>query len=456
MTVIPENRTELHVTILGFGDSGQALARYFCQQRKKTSITIRVLDTKPREQFEVIDPLIQFEGGPFEGKTCVPTDRLFVSPGIPLSIPLVVEARAAGIPISSDFDLGLEKTREPYIAITGTNGKTTTTSLIKYCLEANGTKVWVGGNIGTPLAEFLIKPQKGATLILEASSFQLEIVPVRPPKVAVFLPIEEDHLDRYENFEAYQAAKKNLMLASDKKTIGVFALDCPIVSSWIAQFPGHVFGFTHGSDEYPGVEFLVQIIDKSLVLWEKGKKVILDLSHYRPFGEHNKENLAAAVCAARACGASLSACEKVIAEFPGLPHRLEFVRKKEGVYFINDSKGTNPGSTIRALQSFPHNQIILIAGGKDKGSDFSLLASLVSTRCKVLVLLGEAKEKMNRALGDLAETYVVGTFKEAVLLAYQKSRRGDIVLLSPGCASFDMFRNYEERGECFKKLVAEL
>jgi UDP-N-acetylmuramoylalanine--D-glutamate ligase len=174
------------------------------------------------------------------------------------------------------------------------------------------------------------------------------------------------------------------------------------------------------------------------------------------FGEHNRENLMAAICAARTMGVSQKAIQAVINSFKGVAHRLEFIRKKDGVYFFNDSKGTNVMSVQRSLSAFNSNSIILIAGGKDKNMDYSPLVPLVQSKCKILILLGEAKEKMNRAIGDFAETYLVGTFEEAVLLAYQKSRSGDIVMLSPACSSYDMFRNFEERGTYFKKLVNEL
>jgi UDP-N-acetylmuramoylalanine--D-glutamate ligase len=187
-----------------------------------------------------------------------------------------------------------------------------------------------------------------------------------------------------------------------------------------------------------------------------GKEEVYDLAQFRLFGEHNRENLMAAICAARSMGVSPKAIQEVINTFRGVAHRLEFVRKKDGVFFFNDSKGTNVMSVKRSLESFSQNPVILIAGGKDKNMDFTPLVEPVRKKCKILILVGEAKEKINRAIGDFAETYLVGTFEEAVLLAYQKSRSGDIILLSPGCSSYDMFRNYEERGDYFKKLVLQL
>jgi UDP-N-acetylmuramoylalanine--D-glutamate ligase len=196
--------------------------------------------------------------------------------------------------------------------------------------------------------------------------------------------------------------------------------------------------------------------DKSIVTKFNGIEELYDVSKLRIFGDHNKENLMGAICAARAMGVNPKAIQSVIETFQGVAHRLEFVRRKDGVYFFNDSKGTNVMSVQRSLMAFNLNPVILIAGGKDKNQDFVPLQELVKQKCKIIILVGEAKEKINRAIGDCAETFLVGTFEEAVLLAFQKSRSGDIVLLSPGCASFDMFRNYEERGDYFKKLVQEL
>ena len=197
-------------------------------------------------------------------------------------------------------------------------------------------------------------------------------------------------------------------------------------------------------------------VENTLVSKISGKEEIYSLANFRLFGDHNKQNILAALCAARLRGVSAKAIQSVIDQFKGVPHRLEFVRKKDGVYFFNDSKATNVQSLSSSLSSFKRSPVILISGGKDKGMDFAPLGPLVRQKVKLLILLGEAKEKINRALGDFAETYLVGTFEEAVLMAYQKSRSGDIILLAPGCASQDMFRNYEERGDYFKKLVNQL
>jgi UDP-N-acetylmuramoylalanine--D-glutamate ligase len=279
----------------------------------------------------------------------------------------------------------------------------------------------------------------------------------------VFTNLEEDHLDRYPDMASYIAAKKRLLKVCDRNSFVVLNYDDPTIASFQQENPGRLLWFTRRNPMKVGGEFAEQFAGsycnqatKQLVAKINGKEETYDLTQFRLFGDHNKENLMAAICAARVMGVSQKAVQSVINTFKGVAHRLEFIRKKDGVFFFNDSKGTNVMSVKRSLASFSANPIILIAGGKDKNMDFTPLQELVKKKCKILILLGEAKEKINRAIGDHAETFLVGTFEEAVLLAFQKSRAGDIILLSPGCASYDMFRNYEERGDYFKKLVGQL
>jgi len=300
-------------------------------------------------------------------------------------------------------------------------------------------------------------------VVAELSSFQLELTEKLTPAVAVFTNLEEDHLDRYPDMVAYTAAKKKLLQACDRNSFVVLNYDNQNISKFKDENIGKLLWFTKKNPMSIGGGFAEDFCGaycdgqpRRLVAKFNGKEEIYDLSQFRLFGEHNRENLMGAVCAARAMGVSAKAIQSVIGSFKGVVHRLEFIRKKDGVFFFNDSKGTNVMSVQRSLSAFSANPIILIAGGKDKGGDFTPLIELVKKKCKILILLGEAKEKINRAIGDFAETYLVGTFEEAVLLAYQKSRSGDIILLSPGCASYDMFKNYEERGDYFKKLVSQL
>ena len=388
---------------------------------------------------------------------------IVVSPGVPLTLKVLDLSRAANIPLTTEIELAANAIKEPLICITGTNGKTTTTMLIGEMFKADGKTAFVGGNIGKPLLDYVNEGEKADIVVAEISSFQLELVDKLVPSVAVFTNLEEDHLDRYGDFAKYTEAKKKLLKCADRNSYVVLNYDSPNIARFAQETSGKVMWFTKKNPMTVGGEFAerfygvyADVPGKKIVDKISGKEEIYDLAQFRVFGDHNKENLMAAICAARAVGVSTKAINQVIREFKGVAHRLEFVRRKDGVFFFNDSKGTNVMSVQRSLAAFQQNPIILIAGGKDKGGDFAPVADLVRRRVKILILVGEAKERINRAIGDYAETYLVGTFEEAVLLSFQKSRSGDIVLLSPGCSSQDQFRNFEERGDYFKKIVNQL
>ena len=452
------------VLVVGFGLSGVAVTRYMAKQGARVTVT----DMKQKNELTEFvnacgDLKIEYELGRHNNKTFHTAELIVVSPGVPLNIKPLEEAREKKIPITNEIELAASALKEPLIGVTGTNGKTTTTTLIGEMFAADGKSAYVGGNIGKPLLDYVTDGLKADVVVAELSSFQLELTQKLIPAVALFTNLEEDHMDRYPDMAAYTYAKKALLRACDKNSFVVLNYDNPNIAKFATETQGKLMWFTKTNPMEVGGEFAEQFrgvyynaAAKQIVAKVVGKEEIYDVSQLRLFGDHNKENLMAAICAARAMGVNPKAIQTVITTFRGVPHRLEFVRKKDGVFFFNDSKGTNVMSVQRSLAAFNRNPIILIAGGKDKNMDFNPLQELVRARCKILILLGEAKEKINRAIGDHAETYLVGTFEEAVLLAYQKSRSGDIILLSPGCASYDMFRNYEERGDYFKKLVNQL
>jgi UDP-N-acetylmuramoylalanine--D-glutamate ligase len=452
------------VLVVGFGLSGVSAAKYLSKQGAK----VTVVDSKQQEELkESIDACeslkLEYEFGKHNPKTFLSAELIVVSPGVPLTTKVLEEAREKNIPITSEVELAVGGIKEPIVAVTGTNGKTTTTALIGEMFKADGRAAFVGGNIGKPLLDYLNDGIKASVVVAELSSFQLELTDKLVPAAAVFTNLEEDHLDRYPDFEAYVQAKKKLLGVCDRNSFVILNHDSAKVASLSQSSPGKLMWFTKHSPMKLGGKFAEEFMGvywdsktKKIVSKITGKEETYDLSQFKLFGEHNRENLMAAICAARAMGVEPKAIQSVINSFKGVPHRLEFIRKKDGVFFFNDSKGTNVMSVQKSLSAFTSNPIILIAGGKDKGIDFTPLVDLVKEKCKILILLGEAKEKINRAIGDFSETYLVGTFEEAVLLAYQKSRSGDIILLSPGCSSYDMFKNYEERGEYFRKLVSQL
>ncbi len=452
------------VLIVGFGLTGVAVAKYMVQKGAQVTVT----DSKPQsaltESIQACAGLpLEYEFGKHHPKTFLAANLIVVSPGVSLKIKGLEEAREKQIPMTNEIELAAAEIREPIIAVTGTNGKTTTTSLIGDMIKAAGKEAFIGGNIGQPLLNYILNKKKADFLVVELSSFQLELCEKLTPAVALWTNVDADHLDRYENIQAYIQAKKKLLTRCIQKSFVVLNYDDPVLLSLKDDHLGKLLWFTKKnpitispsfSKHFSGVYF--DHHTKTIFSKLMGNEESYDLSAFKLFGDHNKENLMAAICAARVCGIEPWAIQKVIQECKALPHRLEFVRKKGGVFFFNDSKGTNVMSVQKSLSAFQSNSIILIAGGKDKDSNFTTLLPTVNAKCKLLILLGEAKEKMNRSLGDCIETYLVGTFEEAVLLAYQKSRSGDIILLSPGCASYDMFRNYEERGNYFKKLVTQL
>lgn len=454
----------MKVLVVGFGLSGVAVARFMAKQGARVTVT----DIKQRNELSdslkaCADFKIEYDLGKHNSKFFQTSDLIVVSPGVPFSIKPIEEARAQNIPITTEVELAAMALKEPLIAITGTNGKTTTTILIGEMLKAANKNAYVGGNIGKPLLDYITSGVKADLVVAELSSFQLELVERMVPAVAVFTNIDQDHLDRYPDMPTYVSAKKKLLRVCDRNSYVVLNYDDPIIASFKEESPGKTLWFTKKNPMDIGGSFAEKFsgcyltADRTEIVAKlSGKEERYSLKGLRIFGDHNKENLMAAICAVRPMGVPMAAIQKTIETFEGVPHRLEFVRKKNGVFFINDSKATNVSSLSRSLASFKKNPIILIAGGKDKGMDYAPVAPLVQNRVKILILLGEAKEKLNRAIGDFAETYLVGTFEEAVLLAYQKSRSGDIILLSPGCASFDMFRNFEERGDYFKKLVSQL
>lgn len=452
------------VLIVGFGLSGVAVARYMGKQGARITVT----DMKQRTEFtkaidQTVDLKIEFEFGRHSSKYFLGADLIVVSPGVPLNIKPLEEAREKGIPITSEVDLAAGALKEPLVAITGTNGKTTTTVLVGEIFKAEGRPVYVGGNVGKPLLDYVTDEIKANVVVAELSSFQLQLTEKMVPAVAIFTNVDQDHMDRYGDMQSYVEAKKCLLRRCDRNSYVVLNYDDPIVSGFAAECPGKVIWFTKRNPMHIGGEFAERFCgayfnraEKRIYAKISGEEEVYDLARLRIFGDHNRENLMAALCTARLMGVQPAAIRQTIENFKGVEHRLEFVRRKDGVYFFNDSKSTNVMSLQRSLMAFEYSPIVLIAGGRDKDMDFSPLTSLVREKCKLLILVGEAKEKLNRVLGDYVETYLVGTFEEAILLAYQKSRSGDIILLSPGCASYDMFRNYEERGEYFKKLVNQL
>jgi UDP-N-acetylmuramoylalanine--D-glutamate ligase len=374
-------------------------------------------------------------------------DLVVPSPGVPQENPLLRDACRRGIPVLSEIELAFRFLKAPLVAITGTNGKSTTTTLAGEILKAAGLKVFIGGNIGVPLIDFASGDWDWG--VAEISSFQLEWVEAFRPKIAVLLNMTEDHLDRYPDFASYRAAKERLFAAQTAVDTAVLNRDDPLVWPLRKKIRSRVVSFGWDSVE-SGV-----FATSEEIVWRGAVEERFPLSRVKIRGVHNIENIMAAVAAAKVVGVKAETIQRVIESFAGLEHRMEFVREKNGIAFYNDSKGTNVGATLKSLMSFSA-PVILLAGGIDKKGDYGILADEVKRKVKNLVLFGAAREVIQNALGTLTTTVVVENLDAAVQEAYRSAARGDIVLLSPACASFDMFKNYAERGKIFKDLVHAL
>ncbi|MDY6825715.1 MAG: UDP-N-acetylmuramoyl-L-alanine--D-glutamate ligase [Bacillota bacterium] len=378
------------------------------------------------------------------------------SPGVPSSLELFKKANELGVPVFSEVELAYNFSKAPIIGVTGTNGKTTTTALIGAMLkEASFAPVITAGNIGHPLADAVNGFSAQGMIVAELSSFQLENIRQLRSMVAVFLNFTEDHLDYHGTVEKYFEAKARIFENQKQGDFAVLNAGDGMVASLAERCRGQILWFARRP-----VDFGAGLEDKWITLYKPGckpLKLCLRDEVIIP-GEHNLENALASAAAAWAAGADPQSIGRTLRSFRAIEHRLEYVTNLGGVDYINDSKGTNPDATIRALNSFPGRGIILIAGGKDKGSDFSSLAETVRERARLLLLLGETREKITDSLNKVGFQSVVAVpdLQEAVHQAAREARSGEIVLLSPACASWDMFKDYEERGNLFKKIVLNL
>ncbi len=372
-------------------------------------------------------------------------DTIVLSPGVRFDLPEIRDARIAGKTVISEIELAWNFISKPVIGITGTNGKTTTTSLLSEMLRRSGMKVFTGGNIGTPLISVAEKDDEYDFLLLELSSFQLQGIRDFTPHVAVILNISPNHLDHHSSMQEYEAAKLGLFANQRENDWAVFNADDPAVLKGSDSFRAKKISFGTGLEETDVYCSKDDIVFGELSFYLRNSALV---------GEHNKENIMAAVAVAGVLGCQRDPVQQSIDEFRPLPHRMEFVLTVRGVDVYNDSKSTTPFATLRAIESLP-SPIILVAGGKDKGIDYDCLKDAVASKVKTLVLIGETREKMRTQLGDLAQTICAGSLKEAMQSAFELSRAGDTLLLSPGCSSFDMFSSYEERGNLFKEIVRD-
>lgn len=382
------------------------------------------------------------------------TELVVVSPGVPDRLPLLTEAEKRGLPVISELELACSLYPGPYLAITGSNGKTTTTTWVGLALNEAGLLAAVAGNIGVPISTTVTSIPVGTWVVAEVSSFQLQRTVHFHPRVSAILNLSEDHLDRHGSFAAYRTAKAKIFANQTPEDYLILNADDDRVRALADFTSAQVLFFSRRQILSEGAF----VTEGKLVLgWQGEREVLCRVEEVSIPGRHNLENALATALLARAAGASPAAIAHALKTFPGVEHRCEFVASIDGVSYINDSKGTNPDATIKALEAFSP-PLVLIAGGRDKGANLTYLVRAIKERCRAVVLLGEATPKFRTALaaGGYTDVLEAESLAQAVRQARALARPGDRVLLSPACASFDMFSNYEERGRAFKAIVAEL
>jgi len=437
------------VVVMGLGVSGYWAARWLSSMGANVTVSeakdSQALDASAVRELQELG--VKLETGGHRTETFLDADLVVISPGVPQDTDVLMRARQKGIQITGELELASRFIDAPIVAVTGTNGKSTVTSMIGQVLHKAGTKVFVGGNIGMPLSAYLVQQDRADVVVAEVSSFQLDTMDTFCPHVAVLLNIKRDHLDRYRGFGDYVESKLRIFQNQDKGDYAVICDDDPILSALDLSNKTQVlrYGINKKKDRDAHVS-------GNRAVFYNGWQHTISLKEYRLVGIHNLENFLAVGLVCACLGVSAAWLEEAIGEFRALPHRMEYVDKFNGIRFYNDSKATNIDAAIHAIESFDC-PIILIAGGRHKGAAYGPLAKAVKGRVKAAVLIGEAAEQMEKTLGKKIPCYRAESMEMAVRTAYEKAIPGDIVLLSPACSSFDMFSNYEERGQSFKEAV---
>ncbi len=447
-----DNTLPNRVVVVGMGVSGRAVCELLLHQ----GVRLVATDLRTRDQFGGSLDYLEEQGcelrlGSHRREDFLGADQIIVSPGVPLDIEPLIEAGKKGVEIIGEFEWAWRQVDLPAVAVTGTNGKTTTTSLIGEMLKASGKKVFVGGNIGTPLSKWLIDSPMADVLVLEVSSFQLDTASKFSPEVGVLLNITEDHLDRYESFAAYARSKFSLFARQRSSDVAIINADDAICREGSSHVRSRVLHFSREAREAQatirGREILVSIP------WQA--PFVVSLEKARLHGIHNEENLLAAILAASAMGAPPSAIQEAIHHYRGLPHRVEWVRSWHGIDFFDDSKGTNVGAVVKAVENF-ERPILLLLGGRDKLGSYQPLGAALKARGKGAFVFGEAAPRLSRELESWLPVRSFRGLDEAFEDVLKHAVSGDVVLLSPACSSFDQYESYVQRGDHFKNLVKEL
>jgi UDP-N-acetylmuramoylalanine--D-glutamate ligase len=441
------------VLVVGLARTGVATA-LFCAARGAA-----VTATESRTEAEIGEGVVarlraagvKLELGGHQGKTFLQQDLIVPSPGVPADAPLLLAARGKGITIWSEIELAYRFLQGRLIGITGSNGKTTTTSLVEHILKGAALPTILAGNIGTPLISCVDGMSKTTVTVVELSSFQLELIDKFRPNISVLLNLTPDHLDRHRTMDSYAAAKSRIFENQTEEDAAILNADDPAAVPYAPARP-RAYWFSRKQRLAQGA----YLNGEEIVFRNDGKEEAVMARRDVPLvGEHNLENVLAAVAATRLAGADAAAVAKGVRSFAGVEHRLEFVTEIGGVRYYNDSKATNVDATLKALDAFP-GRILVILGGKDKGSDYTVLQKPLREKAVLALLIGAAAEKIDQQIAGSVAIELAGTLERAVETASHAARPGDVVLLAPACASFDQFQSYEHRGRVFKDLVRQL
>jgi UDP-N-acetylmuramoylalanine--D-glutamate ligase len=441
------------IVVIGMGKTGIASARFLGKQGAKVVVT----DEKPFDQwgveFKKIAKEKWLEVGDYNDISVLEDTKMVVtSPGIPPDNKLLVAAVKKNISVVSEIELACWFIKIPIIAVTGTNGKTTTTTLLGKILQSSGKKVFVGGNIGNPLIEYAETVQNDDFIVAEISSFQLQWIDRFRPFIALLLNITCDHINYHGSFDEYRRIKARVFANQTNKDFAILNAADPEQDGMADFIKARTVKFS-SKDVLPEGIF---VKNKKIVLKMPGmdeENYLLSIVNLP--GSHNVENVMAAIIAARFCGCAQEDIIAAVSAFRGLPHRIEFAGEKKSVKFYDDSKGTNVGSVLRALETFSH-PVILLLGGRDKDGDFESLRPLLKAKTKKVILFGEARDRIASLIGGAIPILKKTKLKDAIESGYKEAGPGDVILLSPGCASFDEFANYKERGNYFKDVVRNL
>jgi UDP-N-acetylmuramoylalanine--D-glutamate ligase len=447
-----ERVSDLRFTVVGAGRSGRALSRFLLDRGARVVLTDSAA--------QGLDPEVEALGrrgarlalGGHDESDFTGADRVLVSPGVPLDLPPLSAARGAGVPIWGEIEFAFRFLKGRIIGITGTNGKSTTTTLVGALLQAGGLDAAACGNLGTPLIEMVETDSEKRVYAVELSSFQLEAIESFRPDVAVLLNVAPDHQDRYTDHAAYRAAKARIFENQRPADHALLNRDDAEAFAFAGKVAAHVSLFSRKDAVSEGA----CVEAGTVVLRRQGDgRPVLPVAEVPLTGVHNLENVLAAVAAAGLCGVAPDRMAAALRGFRGLPHRIELVGTLDRVRYYNDSKATNVAATARSLESFPGG-VVLILGGKDKGGDFTSLVPLLKDHAAAVVLMGKARAAIAAQIGAAGPRVSVATLREAVLEARRLAPAGGVVLLAPGCASFDAYRNFEERGEDFRRIVGEM